>query len=233
MQCQHLLIIPDGNRRWAKQRNLLPWKGHEKGGEVFKQITKDVFDFKIKYFTFWILSKDNFVKRPKNEIKTLIDLINRGIQEFYQQKWIKDYKVNIKFYGQWKEYFDKKIVKNLEKIEAETESYKDHFLSILLLYDGREELVAGIKWLHSRIKNPNEISFETIKQCLWTHSLPDVDLIIRTGINNDPHWSSNLLMFQTGYSQFYFTKTLWPDFNKNELKKALQDFAKREKRLGG
>ena len=235
MKPEHLVIIPDGNRRWAKKRNLPPWKGHQTGAETLRQIAKNVIvDNDIKYFTFWAISKDNFEKRPKQEVNMLIKLVYKGIQAFYKEQFIRTKEVAINFYGAWKEFFDKKTIKELEKIQEETKKYTKHYISILLIYDGQEELSNAINLLCKDYnKKPNDkININTIKNYLWTKNLPNVDFIIRTGIDNDPHLSSNMLMLQTGYSQLYFTKTFWPDFNKKELKKALTDYENREKRQG-
>jgi len=235
MKPEHLVIIPDGNRRWAKKRNLPPWKGHETGAETLRRIAKNVIvDNDIKYFTFWAMSKDNFEKRSKQEINMLIKLISKGIQAFYKERFIKEKEVAINFYGAWKEFFSKTTVQKLEKIQKETKKYTKHYISILLIYDGQEELSRAINLLckDCNKKQNNNIDINTIKNYLWTRTLPNVDFIIRTGIENDPHLSGHMLMLQTGYSQLYFTKTFWPDFDNNELKIALNNYEQREKRQG-
>ncbi len=232
MKPNHLVIIPDGNRRWAKKKGFSPWKGHEQGAETLKKIAKDALDQGIKYFTFWAMSKDNFEKRPKKEVEVLIKLIGEGIKAFHKESFVKEKKVAIKFYGAWREYFDKKTVKELEKIQEDTKKYTKHQISILLVYDGKEEITKAIQNMIKEVKDHAKINFQRIKEYLWTKDLPEVDLIIRTGVCDDPHLSGNMLMLQTGYSQLYFTPTYWPDFNKKELITALNDFEKRERRIG-
>ncbi len=229
MELNHILFIPDGNRRWAKKRGQNPWEGHKAGAESFKElmdfITKNNV---VKNISFWAMSKDNFIKRPKKEISFLIKIINEAFKSFTKDKNINDRGVNIRFYGEWDKIFDKKTVQNLKQIEKDTKNNNRFFLSILLAYDGKVELIESINNLKKNIK----VTAEKIKENLWTKSLPDVDLIIRTGVKNDPHLSGNVLLWQTSYSQLYFTETLWPDLNKIELKKAILDFAKRQRRKG-
>lgn len=229
MELNHILLIPDGNRRWAQKRNKNPWEGHRAGVESFKDlmdyITKNNV---VKYISFWTISKDNFAKRSKKELGFLIKLMGEAFGKFSKDKIIKERGVNIKFYGTWDKVFDNKIVKNLKKVEEETKNNKNFFLSMLLVYDGKEELMEAV----NKIKTNKRITENDIKDNLWTKTVPDVDLIVRTGIDGDPHLSGNVLLWQTSYSQLYFTDTLWPDLKTVELKKAIADYSKRERRKG-
>ncbi len=229
MALNHILFIPDGNRRWAKKRNENPWEGHKAGAESFKElmdyITKNNV---VKNVSFWAMSKDNFIKRPKKEISFLIKVINEAFKKFTEDKVISKRGVNIKFYGSWDKLFDAKTVANLKKIEKDTKDNKNFNLAILLAYDGKEELLNAV----NKLKNKTRIHEADIKNQLWTSKVPDVDLIIRTGVNGDPHLSGNVLLWQTSYSQLYFSELFWPDFNTAEFKKAVVDFEKRERREG-
>ncbi len=229
MALNHILFIPDGNRRWAKKRNENPWEGHKAGAESFKElmdyITKNNV---VKNVSFWAMSKDNFIKRPKKEISFLIKVINEAFKKFTEDKVISKRGVNIKFYGSWDKLFDAKTVANLKKIEKDTKDNKNFNLAILLAYDGKEELLNAV----NKLKNKTRIHEADIKNQLWTSNVPNVDLIIRTGVNGDPHLSGNVLLWQTSYSQLYFSELFWPDFNTTEFKKAVVDFNKRERREG-
>lgn len=229
MSLEHVLFIPDGNRRWAKKRKQNPWEGHRAGAESFKDlldyITKNNV---VKNISFWAMSKDNFIKRPKKEVTFLIKIINEAFKKFVEDKTIQERGVNIRFYGSWDKLFDKKTIANLKQIEQDTKNNKNFFLSILLAYDGKDELITGL----NALDRSKKISEKDIKNSLWTKNVPDVDLIIRTGVNGDPHLSGNVLLWQTSYSQLYFSELLWPDFKVNELKKAIADFNKRERRKG-
>lgn len=229
MDLNHILFIPDGNRRWAKKRRKNPWEGHRAGAESFKVLMDFITkNHVIKNISFWAMSKDNFIKRPKREIKFLMKIINEAFKKFMDDKTLQERGINIRFYGSWDKIFDKKTIQNLKQIEKDTKNNKNFFLSILLAYDGKDELITGLNTLNHFKK----LSEKDVKNSLWTKDLPDVDLIIRTGVNGDPHLSGNVLLWQTSYSQLYFTKTLWPDFNVNELKNAISDFNKRDRRKG-
>jgi|GEM_PF-2946015 len=136
------------------------------------------------------MSKDNFIKRPKKEINFLIKLIDAEIQEFANDPLIDKKKVCVKFYGAYEKLFDKKTISDLKKVEKRTEKYSDFYVSILLAYNGKDELMEGLK----KIKNIKTVNENKIKQVLWTKDLPAVDLIVRTGVEGDPHLSGNVLM---------------------------------------
>ncbi len=230
MNLKHILLIPDGNRRWAKNKKMQASNGHKIGANTTRELFKYIVTSHphIKYCSFWAMSKDNFIKRPKKEINFLIKLIDAEIQEFANDPLIDKKKVCVKFYGAYEKLFDKKTISDLKKVEKRTEKYSDFYVSILLAYNGKDELMEGLK----KIKNIKTVNENKIKQVLWTKDLPAVDLIVRTGVEGDPHLSGNVLMWQTDYSQLYFTKTLYPDFTTNELGLAIEDYQKREKRKG-
>ena len=219
------MVTADGQ----KKRNQNPWEGHRAGAESFKDLLYYITKSNVvKNISFWAMSKDNFDKRPKREISFLIKIINEAFKTFAKDVTIKERGVNIRFYGAWDKIFDKKTIQNLKQIEKDTKNNKNFFLSILLAYDGKDELITGLNTL----SHCKKITAEDIKNSLWTKDLPDVDLIIRTGVKGDPHLSGNILLWQTSYSQLYFSELEWPDFKTNELKKAIADFNKRERRKG-
>ena len=230
MKLKHLLIIPDGNRRWAKNKKLETSKGHEFGAKTTQELFRHVVrnHSYIKYCSFWAMSRDNFIKRPKKEIKSLINLIRIEIQEFTNDLLIHEKKVNVRFYGSYEKLFDKKTIDDLKKVEKRTEKYSDFYVSILLAYNGKDELIEGLK----KIKDTHNLTENKIKQVLWTRNLPPVDLIIRTGTENDPHLSGNILLWQTDYSQLYFSNILYPDFTVHELDIAINDYNNRLRRKG-
>lgn len=224
------MLIPDGNRRWAKKNKLHASKGHEFGAKTTRELFKYIVHYhpNIKYCSFWAMSKDNFVKRPVKEIQFLIKLIRAEIKEFADDPIINAKKVNIRFYGAYEQLFDKNTIDDLKKVEKRTAKYSDFYVSILLAYNGKDELIEGLK----KIKNTQNISENKIKQSLWTKDLPAVDLIVRTGVENDPHLSGNVLLWQTDYSQLYFSNTLYPNFTTQELGIAINDYKNRMRRQG-
>ncbi|MDP3799814.1 MAG: polyprenyl diphosphate synthase [bacterium] len=225
----HIAVIPDGNRRWAKARNLEPWIGHEHGAKTVKQIVKDSFGLGIKYFTFWAMSEDNIKKRNTLEVKFLFKLIGKIFEDFEKDSYTHDNQINVDFLGSWEQMFPEDVKEILYQIKEKTKNYNKHFLTFLLAYDGKSEMLKTIEKFSK--ENPNiKPTPELIKNYSCTKNLPAVDLVVRTG--GEPHWSAGFMMWDVADSQLYFTETLWPDFNKKELETALGNFAKTKRKLG-
>ncbi len=221
----HIAIIPDGNRRWAKAKGLEPWVGHEHGAEVVKQIVKDSFGLGIRYFTFWAMSEDNIKKRNALEVKFLFKLIGKIFEDFEKDSYTHDKQIKVDFLGSWESMFPEDVKEILYRIKEKTKNYNKHFLTFLLAYDGKSEMLKAIEKISGE-----KPTHELVKKYLCTKDLPAVDLVIRTG--GEPHWSGGFMMWDVADSQLYFTETLWPDFNKKELDIALGSFAKTQRRLG-
>jgi undecaprenyl diphosphate synthase len=226
----HVALIPDGNRRWAKKRGLLPWQGHIEGAKTLEKILKKAWEMKIPYFTFWGMSADNVLKRPKEEVKVLFSIFKRYFKKVLNSKELEKEKIKINVFGRWRELFPKDLKEVIKKVILKTKNNKNFVLTFLLAYNGTDEMLEAIsKMLKLKVKEINE---KTLLENLWTGSLPPVDLVIRTGCQGDPHNSAGFMMWQTAYSQFYFTKTLFPDFSPEEFEKAIKNYQKRERRLG-
>lgn len=226
---KHLALIPDGNRRWARERGLVPWKGHEKGAERFFEIAEHAFTSGISYVTFWAASADNFTNRSKIEIKLLCSILRRELESERMIARFMDNHIRVRFIGQWRKLVsDKKLISVIEQRQKDTQHFTDKNLTVLFGYDGKVEMMDAIKKLRRVPEIP--IDYDTVKANLWTSELPPVDLVIRTG--GDPHWSAGFMMWHTADSQFYFTQKFWPDFAAKELQKALTDYARRERRFG-
>lgn len=232
---RHVFIIPDGNRRWARSRNLSPWKGHIRGREKFHEINEAAFDCGIKYFTFWAASEDNLTKRNPLEIRFLIKLLRKELESDIAEKLFKN-RIQLHVIGRWEEIFsDDKFSDYIRSLEEKTAYYKDRHLTILLGYSGKAELVAAAKAVRAAsVVNPDDISFETVRRFSWTRNLPEVDLEIRTG-EERPGWShrsSGALPFLTTDSPCYHTETLWPDFSKSQFLSIVKQYETYERRLG-
>jgi undecaprenyl diphosphate synthase len=226
----HVALIPDGNRRWAKRKNLLPWQGHIEGAKALEKILKKAWEMKIPYFTFWGSSLDNITKRSKEEVKVLLSLYQKYFKRLLKEKRIFDEKVRVSVLGRWKELFPKRLKETISKIIKKTKNHDRYFLTFLLAYNGTDEMLEAIKKISGKgIKKINE---KVLLENLWTGFLPPVDLVIRTGCEGDPHNSAGFMMWHTAYSQFYFTKTLFPDFSPTEFEKIINDYLKRERRFG-
>ncbi|MEK7565194.1 MAG: polyprenyl diphosphate synthase [Patescibacteria group bacterium] len=225
----HIAVIPDGNRRWAKAKGLQPWIGHEHGARALKQITKDIFAIGIKYFTFWASSEDNIKKRDPQEVAFYFKLVKMAFKDFEKDSYMHDNQIKVDFLGSWEAMFPEDIKEILYRIKEKTKNYNKHFLTFLLAYNGTSEMLKAIEKLSK--DNPTvKPTPELVKKYLYTKDLPLVDLVVRTG--GEPHWSAGFMMWDVADSQLYFTETLWPDFNKKELEVALGNFAKTERRLG-
>ncbi|MDD4661708.1 MAG: polyprenyl diphosphate synthase [Candidatus Pacebacteria bacterium] len=229
MKLNHLVIIPDGNRRWAKQNILEAAKGHEQGAFQLEKLYKKIVEMEIPYFSFWGASYDNLTKRSPFEIENLLRIMHDEFEKLLNDKEIIEKEINVNFIGRWKEVFNKDTQEIINKIIEKTKNNKKLYLTFLLAYNGTDEMIDAIK----TIKKKNlEVTKENIKSCLWTRNLPEVDLVIRTGSGKDPHNSAGFMMWDTAYSQLYFTETLFPDFNEKELEEIIQNFNLRERRHG-
>ena len=231
----HAVLIPDGNRRWAKKRGFLPWIGHRSGMRNLEKLLEKWQEIGFPYFTFWGCSWDNLTKRPKREVEFLIKIFEESFNKLAKSKKVHQNEVNIKVIGRWEEIFPESTKRSAKRVMEKTKNYKKFFLTLLMAYDGRQEMISAFKKIVDEVLQKKEkikINEKTIEKYLWTGKLPDVDLIIRTGCEGDPHNSAGFMMWKTSYSQFYFTETLFPDFSPKELEKAINDFKKRERRFG-
>ncbi len=228
----HIAIIPDGNRRWARKKGMARFLGHKSGAEITENILKTAFDLGVSYVTLWGASVNNITKRPKIEVNYLLNVFEKYFLKLAESPEVHKRKIKVNAFGRWEELFPIRVKKAIQKAIDATKKYKGKELTILLAYSGIDEMIMAIEKI-AKLKTKNlklKTTYKLVKENLWTKDLPPVDLVIRTG--GDPHWSSGFMMWHTTDSQFYFTQTLWPDFNEKELKKAITEYAKRERRLG-
>jgi undecaprenyl diphosphate synthase len=229
---QHIAIIPDGNRRWAKQKGLLAFFGHKEGAKVTEEILRYALDLKIPYFSFWGASVDNVSKRDSVEVKVLFEICEEYFTRLATDKDVHERGVKINAFGLWREYFSESCKKAIEGAVEATKNYSNFTANFLLAYSGFDEMQQAItKIAEQKQQNQNlEITKDLIKQNLYTAGMPPVDLVIRTG--GEPHFSSGFMMWDVADSQLYFTETLWPAFSKEEFQKAVDVFGSTERRLG-
>lgn len=226
---QHIAFIMDGNRRWAKQRGLPVMQGHKKGADVLVEVAQTAKDMGVKYMTVYAFSTENW-QRSKEEVGHLMDLLREYLDTGFKK--LQENNARILFIGE-RYMLAPDIVEKIEKIERETAENKAVTLCVALSYGGRQEIVAAAKRLAQKVQN-GEIAIEKIDcdlfaQNLYTAGIPDPDLMIRTG---GELRVSNYLPWQLSYSEFYFSDTLWPDFNKDELTRIIEEYSKRERRYG-
>jgi len=219
----HLGIILDGNRRWAKEKGLPALEGHRRGREVTKKVVKWVKDKGIKILTLFVFSTENW-KRTKKEVDFLMNLLEQTFNEKGIGELNKDW-IKIKIIGQ-KEKLPASLQKKINDIEKKTENNKKMILNFALSYGGRAEIIDAVKNIIKKGISPDKINEEVIKRNLWTS---DVDLIIRTGKEQR---ISNFLIWQAAYSELYFSQKYWPEFTEKDLEEALKEYARRQRRFG-
>jgi len=229
----HVAVIPDGNRRWARKRGFQPWIGHREGVKSLEKILEKARELKIRYFTFWGGSWDNLTKRSKIEVNFLFKIFERQFKRILKDKKIHQNQVKVQVFGRWQEILPKSCQEAIKKAIDSTKNYNQYYLTFLLAYDGRDEMIDCLKKI-VKLPKEKEIKFspEIIKQNLWTKDLPPVDLVIRAGCKSDPHNSAGFMMWDTVYSQLYFTKTFFPAFESKEFEKIIENYSKRERRKG-
>lgn len=230
----HIAVIPDGNRRWAKEKGLKPWQGHEKGAEVIEALSIKALEIGIKSISFWGSSQDNLQKRPLQEKKALLKIYERYFKRLVNDKRIYENKAKINIIGRWQEQFPFGLKKILKEGIKKTKNHSKHFLNFLLAYSGDDDVLESVERITQKIKiNPKiKITKNLIKENLLSRDLMPVDLIIRTGTREDPHNSAGFLMWQTQNSQFYFSDKYLPDFTTDDFVKAIKDYCERERRIG-
>lgn len=219
----HLGIILDGNRRWAKEKGLPALEGHRRGREVTKKVVKWAKDKGIKMLTLFVFSTENW-KRTKKEVNFLMNLL----EQTFSEKGVKEINkegIRIKIIGQ-KEKLPSSLRKKIGDIEETTKNNKKMVLNFALSYGGRAEIIDAVKNIIRKGIPPDKINEEVMKENLWTS---DVDLIIRTGKEQR---ISNFLIWQAAYSELYFPKKYWPEFSEKDLEEALKEYAKRQRRFG-
>ncbi len=232
MECKvpnHLAIIMDGNGRWAQNKGLKRTKGHQKGAEVLKKISEYVYDKKIEVLSVFAFSTENW-KRDKEEIDYLMDLFIKAFKENFET--VKKKGVKVVFSGV-KTKLNDKVIKQMEKMTEETKNNKNGIFNICLNYGGQDEIVEATKEICKDVINEN-ISLEDINSSIYNkymfNDLPPIDLMIRT---SGEYRISNFMLWQLAYSELYFTDVLWPDFNEEELNKAIESYNNRDRRFGG
>jgi len=226
---KHIAIIMDGNGRWAKKLGMARTFGHENGAKVVRQVVEGCAELGIENLTLYAFSTENW-KRPKLEVQTLMKLLISSLKK--EINTLHNNNIKLCTIGNL-DSLPKKVYKELTEVIEKTKFNTRMTLTVALSYGSREELINTVKEISIKVKN-NIISLENIDESiinehLYTQNLPDVDLLIRT---SGEQRISNFLLWQIAYAELYFTDTLWPDFTKEDLYKAIIEYQKRERRFG-
>ncbi|MDR2939329.1 MAG: isoprenyl transferase [Clostridiales bacterium] len=226
----HIGIIMDGNGRWAKKRFMPRQVGHRQGGENLRKLAYEVEKLGVKYLTVYAFSTENW-KRPEEEVSFLIGLLREKIQEYIDDKDKNNMRINC--IGDLT-CLDKKTQADIEHLKQITKNKTGLQVNIAFNYGGRGELIRAVKKMYNDLLKTNldvnNITEGILEKYLDTSGIPDPELIIRT---SGEFRTSNFLLWQSAYSEYYITDKLWPDFNKDDLMEAIKKFNERERRFGG
>jgi undecaprenyl diphosphate synthase len=226
----HVVVIPDGNRRWAKEKGLKPWDGHEEGAKNFEKILSHSLKLGVRCLSIWGSSMDNLSKRPMRETRALLDIYGRYIKRMIEGKEIYENEVRVDFIGRWEEQFPEKLKKLIYEVREKTKNYKKRMLNLLLAYSGTDEMLEAVQKIHDKYQGKVKITSEILKENLFTKNLPPVDFLIRTG--GEPHNSNGLMMWDVADAQYYFTGVKFPDFDEKKYAEAIEEYARRQRRFG-
>uniref|UniRef100_A0A7C4X7X7 Isoprenyl transferase n=1 Tax=candidate division WOR-3 bacterium TaxID=2052148 RepID=A0A7C4X7X7_UNCW3 len=232
MEVDHIAIIMDGNGRWAKMRGLPRIVGHREGVESVREAVKVSQEIGIKFLTLYTFSTENW-KRPKEEVDTLMNMLEEMLIK--ETPELHKNKVRINAIGRLSDLYPN-AQKALNESLQLTKNNPGLVLTLCLSYGGQREIVDAIKKIIMEDRsvriNLDEFDERKFSEYLYDPNLPPPDLLIRTGAKNRQR-ISNFLLWQVAYSEIYFTETLWPDFRRKELLKAIEDYKKRERLFGG
>lgn len=227
---EHVAIILDGNGRWAKKRGLPRKAGHVAGAKAVDALSRDAYDLGIKYLTVYAFSTENWA-RPEDEVGALMKLLRSYIND--RLKMGERYNIRYKAIGDLTR-LDKKLQEGIEKLIEKTAGNTGLTVTIALNYGSRDEILRAVRSVSEDVKE-GKISVDEIDDSLFssrldTDGIPDPDLLIRT---SGEERLSNFLLWQLAYTEFYFTDVLWPDFDIEELKKAIEYYQGKDRRFGG
>lgn len=221
----HIAIIMDGNDRWSAGKGLHTSDGHRAGAENAMKIIRATIEMNIQHLSLFAFSSENF-SRPKDEVANFTNLLEEyAISELEKMH---EYKIKVHFVGDI-EKFGQKTANQLRSVEDLSSQNKELNLYVLVNYGSRKELTyAFTKMLQTNI-DPQDVNEEMLREYFYCPSMPDVDLLIRTGNQTR---ISNFLLWQSAYAELYFSKKLWPDFSSEDLQEALTEYSKRKRTFG-
>ena len=226
---QHVAIILDGNGRWAKKRGMPRNYGHVQGSKNVERICEDAYKMGIKYLTVYAFSTENW-NRPKDEVDALMKLLRNYMKTCL--KTAEKNRMKVRVIGDISR-LDEDIRKRILELEKASEHNDGLNFQIAINYGSRDEIVRAVRTLAKDCKEgkieAEKITEEVLESYLDTHGIPDPDLLIRT---SGELRLSNYLLWQLAYTEFYFTDVLWPDFTKEELRKAIEQYNRRDRRFG-
>jgi len=232
---KHIAVIPDGNRRYAKKYNLSIYEAYKIGSDKAVEFLNWCIEFGIKVATIFIISYDNFLKRPKEDVDPVLKLLKEKLKMIREDKRIIENKVKIKVIGRTNLLPDD-VQKEIKLVEDLTKNNSNYYFNLAVIYGSRQEIIDGIKKLFEDFKK-GIIDINNLDESLFMKYLyfddeipyPEPDLIIRT---SGEHRISNYLLYQAAYSELYFIDKYWPEITKEDFINAIEWYKKRERRFG-
>jgi len=227
---RHIGIIPDGNRRWARSQGLDIKIGHLNGYKTLKDILYSFFHAGIKYLTVYALSLENARKRNKDELKYIHKIIIKAIDTIMSEDIVKNEEVRFKILGRT-HLLPEKVKAKIEELHEYTKNFDKNFVNILIMYDGQAEIVDAMKKLMENNIDPAKLDRNIVKQYLYTNNFPEVDFIIRTGMEDGAR-ISGFLLWDSSYAEFKFRNEYWPQYSAELLVADLEEYIERNRRRG-
>lgn len=227
---KHVGLILDGNRRWAKKHFLSPNVGHLVGYKNLRDRLFDFFDAGIHYLSIYALSLENVRKRSDAEIEYIFGIILDAVDATVKEATVKEEKVNFNVIGRIY-LLPKSVQEKIQELREFTKEHDQKFINLCIMYDGQEEIVDAVKAIINASIQSDKINKDTIKSYLYTRNFPEVDYIIRTGMEDGAR-ISGFLLWDASYAEFKFRTDLWPDYSKDMVIEDLQDYVNRSRRKG-
>ncbi len=228
---EHVGIIMDGNRRFAREMGLDPWEGHRFGADKLEDVLEWCWDVGVRAVTVYALSTEN-LRRPKEELRRLFDLMEERFNKLAESERIHRREVAVRAVGRLHLLPDR-VRRAIKRAEKLTREYSKRFLNVAVAYGGRQEIIDAVRAIAHDVKggklDPEDINEDTFRRYVYVGDLPDPELIIRT---SGEERLSNFLLWYSAYSELYFVDVYWPEFRKIDLLRAIREFQRRERRFG-
>ena len=227
---RHIGLILDGNRRWAKKRNLNMNLGHLAGYETLRKILFSFLDLGIKYLSVFALSNENVKKRSPQELQYIYNLIINVIDVISKDPVIKEEKVRMNVIGRLS-LLPPDVREKINSLIETTKDYDQKFLNICIMYDGQEEIIDAVKKILDDKIDPKDVHIDLFKSYLYSKDFPELDYIIRTGMEDGAR-ISGFLLWDASYAEFRFRDDYWPDYNEEMLIEDIREYLRRTRRRG-
>jgi tritrans,polycis-undecaprenyl-diphosphate synthase [geranylgeranyl-diphosphate specific] len=227
----HIAIIMDGNRRFAREVGMSPVEGHEAGRDTLEDVVDWCLDIDVEVLTVYAFSTENFTRKP-GEVQALMDLFEENFYDMAEDERVHEHGIRVRAIGRTRD-LPEDVREAIDYAEAKTEDYDNYHYNIAIAYGGRQEIVSAIRSIAEDVEagelEPGEITEKHVDRNLYTAPHPDPDLILRT---SGEERISNFLLWQLAYSELYFADVNWPDLRKVDFLRAIRDYQRRQRRFG-